>query len=167
MSKKNFTTITYQYLLFSAPSNIAFKVGNSDIIYKQDIKSGSNNNLNLGDSAIAKVKQTPVQRSFDAAAKVIEGGADILTAPAVWLKDMQQNWLSYMVVAAIILLSIAFLYCVVRSYFARKSNNLSLNNLAQLATIITNKDKVLQGQLHLPPSNSSSTELRTIGGLRV
>ena len=56
----------------------------------------------------------------DTASKVIESGGDIATAPVTWLKDMQQNWLMYMIAVAVILSTITFLYCVLRLCIARK-----------------------------------------------
>ncbi|CAF1657314.1 unnamed protein product, partial [Adineta ricciae] len=57
--------------------------------------------FNIMDSA-AKANNTPVQAVMNSAgktaSKIIESGGDLLTAPVVWLKDMQQNWVMYMVV---------------------------------------------------------------------
>ena len=90
------------------------------------------------------------------ASKLIEGGADIITAPAVWLKDIQQNWLTYMIVAAVIMLCIAFFYCAVCSYCNRKKNNWSNNNLVELAKVIGNKNGILQQPLSLSAVNLPS-----------
>jgi hypothetical protein len=128
---------------------MAVQAGNVKILYKQNIKYGSNNGINLGDSALPKVNDTPVHTAFKAAGKIIESGADLIAAPVVWLKDMQKNWLTYMIIVAIILLSIAFLYCVIRSYFGRKQNNWSVGNLIELASMFTNKTAALQTQLPL------------------
>ncbi|CAF4425167.1 unnamed protein product, partial [Rotaria magnacalcarata] len=75
------------------------------------VKEGGNAKLILGDTALFKAADTPVQTALKAAGKAIESGSDLIAAPALWLKDMQKNWLMYMIIAAIILLIIAFLYC--------------------------------------------------------
>ncbi|CAF4138186.1 unnamed protein product [Adineta steineri] len=96
--------------------------------YEQKNNNGSNNNINIGDSALPKVHDNPLKTAVKSANRIMESGTDIITAPAVWLKDMQKNWLSYMVVLAVILITITFLYCTIRSYFNRKSNNSNNNN---------------------------------------
>jgi hypothetical protein len=125
-------------------------------LIKQHVQEGGNGAIALGDSALFKAVDTPVQKALKAAGKVIESGSDIITAPALWLKDMQKNWLTYMVVAAIILVTIAFLYCAIRSYFSRKGNNSSIGNLIQLASMFANKNDKVQGPLPLSISKLSS-----------
>ncbi|CAF4367910.1 unnamed protein product, partial [Adineta steineri] len=126
---------------------MAIIIGNPKSEYERKIYNGSHNNINIGDSALSKMQDTPVETAFKSANKIIESGTDIITAPAVWLKDMQKNWLSYMVVLAVILIIGTFLYCTIRSYFKRKSNNSnnnnnnwSMGNLVELATVFSNKN---------------------------
>ena len=124
---------------------MAFIIGNNQNNYKMVVEgSGSGVNMNLGDTALAPsadtAAQTVIKTAGKTASKVIESGGDIITAPAVWLKDIQQNWLMYMIVAAIILASIVFLYCVVSLRFNRKNNNRSFNNIVELAHIFRNKN---------------------------
>ena len=117
-----------------------FKVGSSDIHYNQNMDDGSSNSrIYIGDSAIPKPKETVVQKALNAAGNVIEGGGELLTTPVFWLKDMQKNWFGYMVIVAIILSTITFLYCVIRFYLGRNRNRASKANLFQLATVLAQK----------------------------
>ncbi|CAF1457965.1 unnamed protein product [Rotaria sordida] len=121
-----------------------------------NVKGDAKNvNINIGDSAIKPASDTPVQTVMKTvgktASKVIESGGDIITTPAAWLKDMQQNCWIYMVAAAIILSSIVFLYCVVHSYFARKQH-LPMSNIVELAAEIGKKHAASKQQLVLPTS---------------
>ena len=128
--------------------------------------TGSNNQILLGDSALKLKNGTIVQDMMETAGKtvnkVIESGGDIITAPAVWLKDMQQNWLTYMVVAAIILSILLFFYCLFCNYLPRKKSSSSSNSLIKLAEIISHPNAILPRQ-QLPssvlslPSISSNT----------
>ncbi|CAF1325052.1 unnamed protein product [Adineta steineri] len=143
---------------------MAILIANQKTEYEQKINNGSNNNINIGDSALSKIHDTPVQTAFKSANTIIESGTDIIRAPAVWLKDMQKNWLSYMVVLAVILIIGTFLYCTIRSYFKRKSNNSnnnnnnnnwSMGNLVELATVFSNKNPHSQTPLSLPATKPS------------
>ena len=140
---------------------MAFKIGNSEVLYQQVNKgSASNNQLAIGDAALTRPNDTAVQTVMrttgNTVNRFIESAGDIITVPAVWLKDIQENWLSYMIVAAIILFSIAFLYCACCSFFNWKKNNGSSNNLLELAKVISNKNGTLQQPLPLPAPNSPS-----------
>ena len=69
---------------------MAFNVGNSEVAYEQNVdRHSNNNNIYLGDAAIPKTAEAVVQKAFNTAGKVIETSGDILSTPAVWLKDMQ------------------------------------------------------------------------------
>ncbi|CAF5031014.1 unnamed protein product, partial [Rotaria socialis] len=96
-----------------------------------------------------------------------ESGSGLIAVPALWLKDMQKNWLMYMIFAAIILLTIAFLYCAVRSYFMRRGNNSSMGNLIELASVFANKNSALQTRLPLSGSKLSSASASTVVDLGV
>ncbi|CAF4425562.1 unnamed protein product, partial [Adineta steineri] len=37
-----------------------------------------------------KLQHTPIQTAFKSANKIMESGTDIITAPAVWLKDAEE-----------------------------------------------------------------------------
>ncbi|CAF3849038.1 unnamed protein product [Rotaria sordida] len=147
-------------------------IGNSNTSVDPVIKgSGSHNQIFVGDSALKVKNGTAVQEVMNTvgktASKVIESGGDIITAPAVWLKDIQQNWLTYMVLAAIILSILAFFYCSFCFYFNRRKNNSSNNNLIELAKIINNKTGILQQQLPLSMLNLPSVSPNTPAELRV
>ena len=89
----------------------------------------------FGDSAIPKPKETVVQKAPKVAGNIIEGGGELLTTPVFWLKDMQKNWFGYMVIVAIILSTITFLYYVIRFYLCRKQKSESKTNLFQIASV--------------------------------
>jgi hypothetical protein len=137
------------------------RFGSSELTYQQNVHgSGGNNKILIGDSAIKQLNDTALQTVMNTfgktASKVIESGGDIVNAPVVWLKDMQKNWLAYMVVTAIILSSIAVLYCAISSYFNRKKNNGFNNNLLEIVKIFNNKTGILQQPLPLSVSNLPS-----------
>ncbi|CAF1669058.1 unnamed protein product [Rotaria magnacalcarata] len=136
-------------------------------LIQQHVKEGGNAKIILGDTALSKATDTPVQTALKAAGKAIESGSDLIAVPALWLKDMQKNWLMYMILAAIILLTIAFLYCAVRSYFMRRGNNSSMGNLIELASVFANKNSSLQTQLPLSGSKLSSASPSTVVDLGV
>lgn len=147
---------------------MVFKIGTSDVNYKQNMEDGSsNNNIYIGDSAIPKPKETVVQKAFNAAGNVIEGGSELLTAPAFWLKDMQKNWFGYMIIVAIILSTITFLYCVIQFYLRRKQTSESKTNLFQLATVLAAKTGNEMKQYPLSLSNLSSGAISSMGNLEV
>ncbi|CAF1373826.1 unnamed protein product [Adineta steineri] len=58
---------------------------------QQHVDKGCDVKSIIGDSASPKIGDSHVQTALKAAGKVIEGGSDIITVPAVWLKDMQKN----------------------------------------------------------------------------
>jgi hypothetical protein len=116
---------------------MSFKIGSVETNYQPNFDKGSSHNhIYLGDSAIPKSPDTAVQKAFDTAGKVIESTGDLLTAPGRWLKDMQQNWFGYMILLAIILSAVTFLYCMLRLYCYRNRNKLSTTNLIELATTL-------------------------------
>lgn len=120
------------------------RIGSSELIYKQENQKGANGNqLNIGDSALKLLNNTPIQQVMDSAgksaSKIIQTGGDLLAAPGVWVKDMQKNWLLYMVLAAIILSSITILYCVVNSYFYRKKSPRYDNNFIEMFKVLSNQ----------------------------
>ena len=127
--------------------------------------SGSHNQIVVADSALKLKNGTAVQDRMNSvgksASKVIESGGNIITAPAVWLKDIQQNCLTYMVLIAIILSILVFFYCSFSFYLNRKKNNSSNSNLIELAKIINNKNGIIQQQLPLSMINLPSVSSRT------
>jgi hypothetical protein len=147
-------------------------VGNTKQVIEPMIKGRDlhNNQILVGDTALKVQNGTAVRDAIDTAGKtasrVLVSSGDILTAPSAWLSDMQKNWLTYMVVVAIILSILAFFYCSYRFYFNRKINNSSNSNLVELAKVISNKTGILQQQQQLPlsilnlPSVPSNTPLQ-------
>ena len=114
---------------------MSVRVGNTDVTYGLDIQGhGKNVYLNMGNEAL----------------KPPTSSGDIITALAVWLKSMQENWLSYKVILAVILVSVAFLYCVVCFRFNRKKNNQSQYILLELAKSIHGRRGTSQLPLPLP-----------------
>jgi hypothetical protein len=124
---------------FRSSNNMSIKIGTSDVSNILNIGPHSGNNeLKLGDTAMAKPNETAVQKGIRAVGNVIESGSEVLTAPARWLKDMQNNWFGYMIVLAIILSTVAFFYCVVRFHLLRRRNSTSKSNLIELASVLKN-----------------------------
>lgn len=120
---------------------MSFKIGSSDVINQQNIEQqSSNNRMIFGDSAIAKPSATVVHKVFDTAGRLMESGGDLLTAPAVWLKEMQKNRFGYMVVLAIIVGGIAFLYCVFRFKIRRNGFVLPPNRSVELTTVMSDEN---------------------------
>ncbi|CAF1166054.1 unnamed protein product [Rotaria sordida] len=137
---------------------MAIVVGNSKTEYAMNIHGeGKDVKMNIGDTAIKASTDTAAQEVINkvgkTAGKIIESGGDVITAPALWLKDMQKNWLTYMILAAIILVCIVFLYCTVSYYISRKKNHWASTNLVELAKVISNKGAALQLPLALSAPN--------------
>ncbi|CAF1371211.1 unnamed protein product [Rotaria sordida] len=126
------------------------KIGDSGSKYKQTADRGSQLFVHIGETATNKPVESPVLAAFNTASKIISAAGDVITAPAVWLKEMQKNWVIYLVAAAIILLYLVFLYCVIRYYFSR-SNNLATTNLIKRAAGIDRENDILQGQAVVSP----------------
>ena len=136
---------------------MAVFVGNSQSKYKMQVSGDAKDiRINIGDTAI-EASKTQTREVLDTvgktASKIIESGGDIITAPAAWLKDIQGNWLLYIIIAAIILSCIVFLYCTVCYHLNKKKNNWSSNNLTELAQVIGNQGGALQRRIPLPINN--------------
>ncbi|CAF0876899.1 unnamed protein product [Adineta steineri] len=141
-------------------------IGNSNTVVDATMTgSGSNNQISVSNLPSKLKNGTAVQDVMNTvgktAGKIIESGGDIITAPAVWLKDIQQNWLSYMIVTAIILSILAFFYCSFTFYSNKKRNNMSNKNLLDFANIISNKNGITQNQLPLSLINLPSVRSNT------
>ena len=110
--------------------------------------SGQSNQVLVGDAAMKHANGTAVQKVIECVGKtaspVIESGGDIITAPAVWLESIQQNWLAGMIVIAIILPILTFFSCTVCFSLHRKKNNSFNSSLIELFQVIGNKDGILQ-----------------------
>ncbi|CAF1275829.1 unnamed protein product [Rotaria sordida] len=152
---------------------MAIIVGNSKTQYAMNIQGDDTDiKINIGDTAIKASTDTAAQEVINkvgkTAGKIIESGGDVITAPALWLKDMQKNWLTYMILATIIFVSIVFLYCTVSYYISRKKNHWASTNLVELAKVISNKGAALQPSLALSASNVTSVAANsmTVGSLK-
>ena len=133
-------------------------VSNSDLSSHQSVSvSDQSNQVLVGDAATKHANGTAVQKVIESVGKtagqVIESGGDIITAPAVWLKSIQQNWLAYMIVIAIILSILTFFYRTVCFHLNCKKNNSFNSSFIELAKVIGNKHGTLQQQL---PSSMNS-----------
>lgn len=147
---------------------VDFNFGSSKTVYKMDVKGdGKDVKMLIGDKAIESSTDTAVQTVIRAAGntagKVIEGSGTIVTPPAVWLKDIQENWLLYVIMAAIILSIITFFYCTICSYLRRKNN--SSHSLGELVKVISERSGVLNqlplSPFRLPaPVENTSSEIR-------
>jgi hypothetical protein len=94
----------------------------------------------IDSEAVTSVTGT-VRKGFNTAGNIIESGGHILATPGNWIKAVQKNWFTYVVVATIILICIVFLYCSLCYYMNRRTTNAFSSNLIELATVISNKNK--------------------------
>lgn len=125
--------------------------------------SSSKIEMHMGDSALShNNKNSPGQAGLKAATKLIEDGSEFVRTPFKWIKDMQANWLIYVVCAAIICLCILGLYCAVRIYFVRKchSHPIVASKFVNLATLLAHAQA--NRSTKLVPS-ISTTELHKNG----
>ncbi|CAF3273736.1 unnamed protein product [Rotaria socialis] len=76
--------------------------------------SGTNNKVSYGDGASREQQTTLLRKAGDQAGRILEGGTDVVIAPAKWLAHMQENWLTYIVCATILMVGILFIYCCIR-----------------------------------------------------
>ena len=91
-------------------------IGNRDSSSYQSIDmTRDNNHVLVGDLALSHANGTAVQKVIESigktATQVFESGGDIITAPAICLKSIKQNWLTYMIVTASFLSFLTFIYC--------------------------------------------------------
>jgi hypothetical protein len=91
-----------------------------------------------------------VQKVVATAGKVIENGSDIIAAPVNWLKSIQKNWVIYLVLVAIIMVCILFLYCSICYYVNRHTTSSFSSNLIELASVINTKNDILKQKQQLP-----------------
>lgn len=97
--------------------------------------AGSNSHIQmrLGDSALNKIDASPGQTGQKTASQLFESSGEIIRVPIKWLQHLQDNWLIYIVCAAIICLSILFFYCLIRRFVMKKGDS---NKLVDLAYIL-------------------------------
>ena len=132
-----------------------FDILSHKTIFKPSL-SGSSSHLHLsvGDSALPKKNDSIAEAGMRTASKLIEDTGEFVRTPMKWIKDIQANWLIYIICAAIICLSILFLYCMVRKYFGSKLNfNPGFTpNLADIALAMANNSN------HQNSKNSNATK---------
>ena len=114
---------------------------NHKVILKPSV-SGSNSkvDVSIGDMALPKVVPSPGQAGIQVAANLIHDGGELIRAPMKWVQDIQANWITYIVCAAIICICILFFYYTIRTYLARRINGNSglTSQLADIASTMAN-----------------------------
>ncbi|CAF3167299.1 unnamed protein product [Rotaria socialis] len=70
--------------------------------------------VTYGNEASPEQQTTLLRKAGDQAGRILEGGADVVIAPAKCLAHMQENWLTYIVCATILMVGILFIYCCIR-----------------------------------------------------
>ncbi|CAF3628474.1 unnamed protein product [Rotaria socialis] len=76
--------------------------------------SRTDNKVTYGNEASPEQQTTLLRKAGDQAGRILEGGADVVIAPAKCLAHMQENWLTYIVCATILMVGILFIYCCIR-----------------------------------------------------
>ncbi|CAF1615749.1 unnamed protein product [Rotaria magnacalcarata] len=76
--------------------------------------TGSDNKVFYGDGAGREEQTTLLRKAGDHAGRILEGGTDVVIAPVKWLAHMQENWLTYIVCATILMVGILFIYGCIR-----------------------------------------------------
>jgi hypothetical protein len=146
-------------------------IGNSKTSVCSNIQgSGSNNQIVMGDAAFQFKPNTSVREVMNtlgkATSKVIESGGDIISAPAVWLKTMQENWITYLVLIAVILGIIAFFYCSCCVCANWKQAYPASNGLVDLAKIINSRNNDLPHpkpfSINIPSVETSTSREPTV-----
>jgi hypothetical protein len=74
-----------------------FHNASADTKYHQKADRGGKFHSSLTDSAASKPIESPIHTAVKAVSKIISRDGDIITATATWLRDMQKNWLVYVV----------------------------------------------------------------------
>ena len=113
-------------------------------IFKPNVPgSNSKVHMQLGDAALTKGDDSPGHAGMRVASNMITDGGEFIRTPLKWIKDMQANWLIYIVCAAIICLSILYLYCMIRKRLHKKQNLQSgfSSQLADLALVMANNQQ--------------------------
>jgi hypothetical protein len=88
---------------------------------------------------------------------ILRDGSDMLGAPSRWLKDMQHNWLTYIIATAVILFCVLFFYCMIRYRWSRpQKSRPDTPGLADLATIMALKNMITPPSIKMPSENQSN-----------
>ena len=72
------------------------------------------NHINYSASRAADADRHRGSDGLKVANSIMNDAADIIGMPVTWMKDMQQNWLVYVICAAIIMTCVLVLYCFIR-----------------------------------------------------
>jgi hypothetical protein len=72
------------------------------------------NHINYSASRATDVDRHRGSDGLKVANSIMNDAADIVGIPVTWIKDMQQNWLAYVICAAVILTCVLVLYCCIR-----------------------------------------------------
>ncbi|CAF4262950.1 unnamed protein product [Rotaria magnacalcarata] len=76
--------------------------------------NGNDNNLNFDSEESQEEQLTLLRKAGQQAGRILEGGTDVAMAPVKWLAHMQDNWLTYIVCATILMVGFLFIYCCIR-----------------------------------------------------
>lgn len=90
----------------------------SDKTAFESVVSGANSklDLNVGDVALAKNAQSPGRTLMKTTSGLIDSGGELIQAPFKWLKNVQENFLIYLICAVVICVSVIYSYCMVRRF---------------------------------------------------
>ena len=120
---------------------IDLNVASNKRVFNPSLKvKGNNNNVSLWpDRSDLDIKSDGLKTVNT----VLQDGSDLLGTPARWLKDMQQNWLIYMVVIAIILVCVLFLYFIIRCHCLRgRKSSTKTSCIAKLRAIMASNNTI-------------------------
>lgn len=84
------------------------------------------NNINYSASHAAEADRSRGSDGLKVANSMMNDAADLIGMPVTWMKDMQQNWLVYVICAAIILTCVLLLYCFIRYRCMRQQQATSI-----------------------------------------
>lgn len=74
---------------FAKRSLISWKFGTNE---DHNTIHGNDNKVEIHNGVSKQGQETLVRKAGHEIGRVLEGGTDILTAPAKWLNHMQENW---------------------------------------------------------------------------
>lgn len=113
---------------------------NKRVIEQKTIIRGNGNHLSVLHERFAN--DSKESQGLNVANAVLRDGADLLGTPVRWIKAMQENWLAYLVCAAVILVCLLICYCVVRFHWSRRTTNSTVSPsttfTAPIVSTITN-----------------------------
>jgi hypothetical protein len=115
-----------------------YKVG---VVGKQTIIATAGNSTHF------RAVHSAAAMAYKSVGKVWEDAGGVFGASTRWLKLMQKNWALYIICIMIMLLCIAFLYCVVQGYLMRKQVNIAAMSVVGAAKFVGRMGAVLPRQL--------------------